>query len=222
MIVSGETVMSEMLAMLPGQKLFSKMSASAETLLAEAKALALEVADVRPLPRVRDLSCKHPQGEAYFEFAATMVQGMSKNFPAPLRCLEAVKNATTKKFDDGMVAEREAFMQLMMTPESRSLRHLFMAERAASKIPDVPGDTPVREIRTVGVIGAGTMGGGISMNFLNAGIPVTILETKQEALDRGVATIRKNYEAQVKRASSPSRSTSSAWRCSAPRSTMAI
>lgn len=105
-----------------------------------------------------------------------------------------------------MVAEREAFMQLMMTPESRSLRHLFMAERAASKIPDVPGDTPVREIRTVGVIGAGTMGGGISMNFLNAGIPVTILETKQEALDRGVATIRKNYEAQVKRASSPSRS----------------
>jgi 3-hydroxyacyl-CoA dehydrogenase len=83
MIVSGETVMSEMLAMLPGQKLFDKMSASAETLLAEAKALALEVADVRPLPRVRDLSCKHPQGEAYFEFAATMVQGMSKNFPRP-------------------------------------------------------------------------------------------------------------------------------------------
>ncbi|UUC91913.1 3-hydroxyacyl-CoA dehydrogenase NAD-binding domain-containing protein [Comamonas sp. C11] len=199
MIVSGEAVMSEMLAMLPGQNLFNKMSASAETLLAEAKALALEVADVRPLPRVRDLSCKHPQGEAFFEFAATMVQGMSKNFPAPMRCLEAVKNATTKKFDDGMVAEREAFMQLMMTPESRSLRHLFMAERAASKIPDVPGDTPVREIRTVGVIGAGTMGGGISMNFLNAGIPVTILETKQEALDRGVATIRKNYEAQVKK-----------------------
>jgi 3-hydroxyacyl-CoA dehydrogenase len=112
--------------------------------------------------------------------------------------VDAVKNAT-KKFDDGMVAEREAFMQLMMTPESRSLRHLFMAERAASKIPDVPGDTPVREIKTVGVIGAGTMGGGIAMNFLNAGIPVTMLETKQEALDRGVATIRKNYEAQVKK-----------------------
>ena len=98
-----------------------------------------------------------------------------------------------------MALEREAFMQLMWSPESRALRHLFMAERAASKIADVPSDTPVREIKTVGVIGAGTMGGGISMNFLNAGIPVTILETKQEALDHGVATIRKNYEAQVKK-----------------------
>ncbi|MFD2754030.1 3-hydroxyacyl-CoA dehydrogenase NAD-binding domain-containing protein [Comamonas terrae] len=199
MIVSGEAVKSEMLAAIPGQTLFDKMASSAETLLAEAKAFALEVADRRPLPRVRDLPCKHPQGEAYFQFARTMVQGMSKNFPAPVRCVDAVQNATTKKFDDGMALERETFMQLMMTPESRSLRHLFMAERAASKIADVPSDTPVREIRTVGVIGAGTMGGGISMNFLNAGIPVTILETKQEALDRGVATIRKNYEAQVKK-----------------------
>ena len=138
MIVTGEAIQSEMLAMVPGQKLFTKMASSADSLLTEAKAYALEVADARPLPRVRDLPCKHPQGEAYFEFAQTMVQGMSKNFPAPLRCLEAVKNATTKKFDDGMAAEREAFMQLMMTPESRSLRHLFMAERAASKITDVP------------------------------------------------------------------------------------
>ena len=87
----------------------------------------------------------------------------------------------------------------MFTPESRALRHLFMAERAASKIPDVPEDTPQREIKSVAVIGAGTMGGGISMNFLNAGIPVTILEMKQEALDRGIATIRKNYEGQVKK-----------------------
>ena len=199
MIVSGEAVKSEMLASIPGQKLFNKMASSPEALLAEAKGLALEIADVRPLPRVRDLPCKHPQGEAYFEFAATMVQGMSKNFPAPARCVEAVKHATIKKFDDGMALEREAFMQLMLTPESRSLRHLFLAERAASKIADVPADTPVRDIRTVGVIGAGTMGGGIAMNFLNAGLPVTMLETKQEALDRGVATIRKNYEAQVKK-----------------------
>lgn len=199
MIVSGEAVKSEMLASIPGQKLFNKLASSPEALLAEAKALALEMADVRPLPRVRDLPCKHPQGEAYFEFAATMVQGMSKNFPAPARCVEAVKNATTKKFDEGMALEREAFMQLMMTPESRSLRHLFLAERAASKIADVPADTPVRDIQAVGVIGAGTMGGGIAMNFLNAGVPVTILETKQEAVDRGVATIRKNYEAQVKK-----------------------
>ncbi len=87
----------------------------------------------------------------------------------------------------------------MQTPESHALRHAFFGERAASKIPDVPSDTPVRDIKQVAVIGAGTMGGGIAMNFINAGIPVTLLETKQEALDRGIATIRKNYEATVKK-----------------------
>lgn len=199
MIVSGEPVKSELLASIPGQKLFDKMAASPESLLDEAKAFALEVADKRPLPRVRDLPCKHPQGDAYFQFARNMVKGMAKNYPAPARCVDTVENAARKKFDEGMALERDAFMQLMWSPESRALRHLFMAERAASKIADVPSDTAVRDIKTVGVIGAGTMGGGISMNFLNAGIPVTILETKQEALDRGVATIRKNYEAQVKK-----------------------
>ena len=98
-----------------------------------------------------------------------------------------------------MRLEREIFIALMFTPECKALRHAFMAERAARKIPDVPADTPVREIKKVAVIGAGTMGGGIAMNFLNAGIPVVMLEMKQEALDRGVATMRKNYEAQVKK-----------------------
>ena len=102
-------------------------------------------------------------------------------------------------FDKGLKAEREGFLALLQTPESHALRHAFFGERAASKIPDVPADTPVREIRSVAVIGAGTMGGGISMNFLNAGIPVTLLETRQDALERGLATIRKNYEAQVKK-----------------------
>jgi 3-hydroxyacyl-CoA dehydrogenase len=87
----------------------------------------------------------------------------------------------------------------MLTPECKALRHAFFGERAASKIPDVPEDTAQRAVKSVAVIGAGTMGGGISMNFLNAGIPVTMLEMKQEALDRGIATIRKNYEAQVKK-----------------------
>jgi 3-hydroxyacyl-CoA dehydrogenase len=126
-----------------------------------------------------------------------MVKGMSKNFPAPAKCVDAVEAATKKKFADGMAVEREIFINLMWTAESRSLRHLFLAERAASKIPDVPSDTPKRDIKAVAVIGAGTMGGGIAMNFLNAGIPVKMLEMKQEALDRGIATIRKNYEAQV-------------------------
>ncbi|MBA3057505.1 3-hydroxyacyl-CoA dehydrogenase NAD-binding domain-containing protein, partial [Rhodoferax sp.] len=199
MIVSGEPVKSEMLAMLPGQQLFNKMAASTESLLQEALAYASEVADVRPLPLVRNLPCKHPQGDAYFQFARNMVGGMSKNFPAPLKCVDAVQAAAKKKFDDGLLTERELFINLMWTPESRALRHIFMAQRAASKIPDVPADTPTREIKSIAVIGAGTMGGGISMNFLNAGIAVKMLEMKQDALDRGIAIIRKNYEAQVKK-----------------------
>ncbi|QTN28620.1 enoyl-CoA hydratase/isomerase family protein [Rhodoferax sp. AJA081-3] len=198
-IVSGEPIKSEMLAMLPGQKLFDKMATSAESLAEEALAFARSVADVRPLPLVRDMKCKHPQGDAYFQFARNMVKGMSKNFPAPAKCVDAVEAATKKKFDEGMAVEREIFINLMWTAESKSLRHLFLAERAASKIPDVPADTAQRAINSVAVIGAGTMGGGIAMNFLNAGIPVKMLEMKQEALDRGVATIRKNYEAQVKK-----------------------
>ncbi len=199
LIVSGEPVKSEMIAGVPGQKLFDKMAASAESLAAEALAFAQSVADARPLPLVRNLPCKHPEGDAYFQFARNMVKGMAKNFPAPAKCVDAVEAATKKKFAEGMLVEREIFINLMWTPESRALRHLFMAERAASKIPDVASDTPKRDIKLVGVIGAGTMGGGISMNFLNAGIPVKILEMKQEALDRGVATIKKNYEAQVKK-----------------------
>ncbi len=199
MIVSGEPIMSEMLAMLPGQKLFDKMASSAETLLDEALSYARSVADVRPMPLVRELPCRHPQGDAYFQFARNMVKGMSKNFPAPGKCVDAVQAATKGKFEAGMTTERELFINLMWTPESKALRHIFMAERAASKIPDVPADTPLRTIGSVAVIGAGTMGGGISMNFLNAGIPVVMLEMKQDALDRGVATIRKNYEAQVKK-----------------------
>ena len=192
MIVSGEPVKSELLASLPGQKLFDKMSASAESLAEEAIAFAKSVADTRPMPLVRNLPCKHPQGDAYFQFARNMVKGMSKNFPAPVKCVDIVEAATKNKFDEGMRIEREIFTNLMLTPESRALRHLFVAERAASKIPDVPADTPVRKIERVAVVGAGTMGGGITMNFLSAGIPVTLLETKQEALDKGVATIRRD------------------------------
>jgi 3-hydroxyacyl-CoA dehydrogenase len=199
MIVSGEPVKSELLAQIPGQKLFDKLSQSAESLADEALAFAQSVADTRPLPLVRNLPCKHPNGDAYFQFARNMVKGMAKNYPAPLKCVDAVEAATKRKFDEGMALEREFFTNLMFTPESRSLRHIFMAERAASKIPDVPADTPQREIKSIAVIGAGTMGGGISMNFLNAGIPVKMLEMKQDALDRGIATIRKNYESQVKK-----------------------
>ena len=197
MIVKGDPVSSESLAALPGQRLIDRLIEG--DLLDGACAFAREVADRRPLPRVRDLPCVHPEPDAYFQFARNTVKAMAKNFPAPARCVDAVEAAVKRKFDDGMAYEREIFLALMLTPECKALRHAFFGERAASKIPDVPDNTPVRPITRVAVIGAGTMGGGTSMNFLNAGVPVTILETKQEALDRGVATIRKNYEAQVKK-----------------------
>ena len=149
MIVSGEAVKSEMLAMIPGQKLFDKMASSVETLAEEALALARSLADTRPLPLVRNLPCKHPQGDAYFQFARNMVKGMAKNFPAPPKCVDAVEAATKQKFDVGMATERDIFVALMQTAESRALRHIFMAERAASKIPDVPSDTPQRLVKSV-------------------------------------------------------------------------
>ena len=167
------------------------------------KALAFAekvVTEKRPMKRVRDTRIKYPNHELFLHFARTMVKGMAGPFPAPIKCLDAVSAAvTSKSFDEGLAFEREAFQQLMMTSESRALRHLFFAERAASKIADIPDDTPVRKIARVGIIGAGTMGGGIAMNFLNAGIAVTILEMKQEALDRGIGVIRKNYEGTLKK-----------------------
>ena len=102
-------------------------------------------------------------------------------------------------FDEGMKRERELFVELLTSPESAAQRYYFFAEREAAKVLDVPADTPQREIKTAGIIGAGTMGGGIAMNFANAGIPVTIVEVKQEALDRGLKTIRTNYENTAKR-----------------------
>jgi 3-hydroxyacyl-CoA dehydrogenase len=197
MIVSGEPVKSEMLAMAPGQTLFQKIIDG--DLMTGAIAYANEIADVRPLPLVRDLKVSHPNADAYFQFTRNMVGGMSKNFPAPLKCVEAVAASVRMKFDEGMKFERELFTALMFTPECKALRHVFTADRATTKIPDVPADTPTRNIAKVAVIGAGTMGGGISMNFLNAGLPVVMLEMKQEALDKGLAIIRKNYESQVKK-----------------------
>jgi len=197
MIVSGEPVKSELLAKLPGQKLFDKIVDS--DVVEAAVALAREKAAVRPLPMTKNLKVEYANADAYFQFARNMVGGMSKNFPAPLKCVDAVAASTRMKFDDGMKFEREIFLALMATPESKALRHAFVAERATNKIADVPADTPVREIRKVAVIGAGTMGGGIAMNFLNAGIPVVMLEMKQEALDKGIGILRKNYDAQVKK-----------------------
>ena len=194
MIVSGQPVPANAFAGTP------LVHALIEGDLVEgAVAFAAQVA-VRgePLPRARDLKVKQPNADAFLQFARNTVAAASKPFPAPLQCVEAVA-ASLKPFDEGLQTERTLFQALMQTPESRALRHVFQAERAAAKVPGLPEGTVLRPIARVGVIGAGTMGGGITMNFLNAGIPVVLLEMKQEALDRGLATIRKNYENSMKK-----------------------
>jgi len=194
MIVSGNPVPSEKFA---NTKLFDELIQG--ELIPGAIAFAKKIADQRPLPKVRDLKIDYPNHEAFFQFARNTVGAVARNFPAPMKCLECVAAAVTMKFEDGVKFEREQFAYLVQTTESKALRHAFFGERAASKIPDVPEDTPTRTIKSAAVVGAGTMGGGIAMNFANAGIPVTVLETKQEALDKGLATVRKNYENSMKK-----------------------
>ena len=196
MIVSGTPVASEKLAR---TALFDEVFAADANLVESAIAFAAKVADVRPLPRVRDRKVDYPNHEAFLQFSRNTVKAMAGPYPAPLECVETVAASVTMKFEDGLKFERERFLHLIQTPESKALRHAFFAERVASKVPDVPADTPTRDIKQAAVIGAGTMGGGIAMNFVNAGIPVVLLETKQEALDKGIATIRKNYENTMKK-----------------------
>ncbi|MBB5460956.1 3-hydroxyacyl-CoA dehydrogenase NAD-binding domain-containing protein [Paraburkholderia sp. Cpub6] len=197
MIVSGAPVLSEKLA---DSGLFDEVVANPAELADAALAFARKVgAEAGPHPKVRDRKIEHPNAAGFIQFARNSVAAIAKNFPAPHKCIDAVEAGVKDGFDKGLAFERECFIALVQTPESRALRHAFFGERAASKIPDVPADTSVRDIERVAVIGAGTMGAGIAMNFLNAGIPVTLLETKQEALDRGLATIRKNYEATVRK-----------------------
>ena len=197
MIVSGNPVAAETLAAIPGQILFDQIVGG--DLLGAAVTFARHrAAEGTPLPRLREVGTVHGDVAA---ISAKVRAAVPAGFPAPLRCIECVEAAVSQSFDAGIAIERRAFAELMDTPECRALRHAFFAERAASKIPDVAEDTPTRKIAKVGVIGAGTMGGGIAMNFLNAGVPVAILESGSEALERGLATIRKNYEGAVKRGS---------------------
>jgi len=193
MIVSGDPVAAEKLSgSLIGQVITGDW-------LEGAVAYARNVARDDSRPRVRDRPATAPDDPGYFTAARAKAAKDSRNLPAPQRCIDAVEAATTKPFDEGLAYERELFLALMNSPESRGLRHAFFSERAAARILDVPADTPVRAVRRIAVVGAGTMGGGIAMSFINAGFPVTILETQQAALDRGLGVIRANYESAVKR-----------------------
>lgn len=146
----------------------------------------------RPRPTgERAVSFEGGEFDRFAEQNARKIKGLD----APQACIEAVRAATTLSLAEGQEKERSLFHRLMDGAQSKALRHAFFAERAAAKIDGQPKDVPLRSIAKVGVIGAGTMGGGISMNFLSAGIPVTIVEMAQEALDRGTSLMRKNYEA---------------------------
>ncbi|KQM40981.1 3-hydroxyacyl-CoA dehydrogenase [Sphingomonas sp. Leaf10] len=162
-------------------------------LLEEAIAFAREVADIRPLPRTSEKSVSpDPEAVAAFEKANAR---RFRGYEAPAANVACVVKASETPFAEGIEFERQQFMKLMFSVQSAAQRHIFFAERKASKIDGIDDDIALRPIKHIGVIGAGTMGGGIAMNFLSAGIPVTIVEMQQDALDRGVGIIRKNYEA---------------------------
>ena len=154
----------------------------------------------QPLPRIRDARAKLDEDpQTFFARVREQVAKESKGYPAPLLIVECAEAAVTLPFDEGRRLERANFDKLVAGPESKALRHMFFAERQTSKIPDVPEDTPVREVKGVAVVGAGTMGGGIAMSFANAGIPVTLVDMTEEALNRGINLIKKNYSATVEK-----------------------
>ncbi len=158
------------------------------------------VAEKRPLRKTSGLKVPHTEPGLFVEFEKSIAK-KQRGFLAPFYCIKAVKAACELPFAEGCLRERELFLELMASPHSKAQRHVFFAEREVAKIPGLPEDPPTRQIKTVGIIGAGTMGGGISMCFANAGIAVTLLEMNQQNLERGLNTIRKNYANSVAKGS---------------------
>jgi 3-hydroxyacyl-CoA dehydrogenase len=166
-------------------------------LLAGAIAFAKAKAASHETRKVRDIALSADAVSAGLEACRKVRESLAKTargMNAPYAVVEAIEAGLRQGFDAGSVRERELFAKCVVSTESKALRHLFFAEREVAKVPDVPKDTPVKEIKRAAVVGAGTMGGGIAMNYANAGIPVLLKEVDQAALDRGLATIRKNYE----------------------------
>jgi len=195
LIVSGEPVPAERFA---GTPLLEQIAEG--DLLESALALADQVVvEGRALKRARDLSVTHPKPEAFFMFVRNSVGALSQHNPAPLKCVEAVQAALTQPFDEGLRSEARLFSELNSSPESRALQHLFLAQRRASKVEGIAEAVKPRSVTNVGVVGAGTMGSGIAINFLQAGLTTVILETKQEALDRGVQHIADFFNSRVKK-----------------------
>jgi 3-hydroxyacyl-CoA dehydrogenase len=165
-------------------------------LIPHAVAFAEEVRDIRPLPRSSERQDRIANVDpAVFDNFREANGRKFRGFDAPKANIKAVRIATEKPYSEGVIDERKLFMELMSGTQARAQQYFFFSERKAAKIDGIGDDVKPRPVNKVGVIGAGTMGGGISMNFLSAGIPVTIVETSQEALDRGTGVMRKNYEA---------------------------
>ncbi|MBQ0798549.1 MAG: enoyl-CoA hydratase/isomerase family protein [Porticoccaceae bacterium] len=142
---------------------------------------------------IRDITPEAAGPEVFDNYEQSIAR-KQRGFLAPFHIIKSIRAAFELPFDEGMARESELFMELMTSSESAAQRHIFFAEREVAKVPGLAKDTPKRDIKTAAVIGAGTMGGGIAMNFANAGIPVKLLEMKQEYLDKGIALIRSNYE----------------------------
>ena len=174
--------------------LLDELVPEGENLRAAGVAFAKRMLDEkRPLRKIRAQTVAGGSPELFTEFRAKNAKAF-RGFEAPEAIIQCVEAAATLPFDQGQAAERRLFKGLVEGVQSQAQRYMFFAERQAAKIDGLPEGTATRPVKKVGMIGAGTMGGGIAMNFLNRGIPVTIVETQQAALDRGQATIRKNYE----------------------------
>jgi 3-hydroxyacyl-CoA dehydrogenase len=201
MIVSGRHVPAEEAKRLG---IIDELVEAGGDLRQEAIAMARRIADIRPLPRIRDRDEKLAEAKTdpgIFDGMRKSIARRARNQKAPYNCIAAVEAACSLPFDDGIRRERELFDELENSAEARALRYAFFAEREVAKLPDIPRDTPLRPIKTAAIVGAGTMGGGIAMSFAEFGFPVKLLEASPEALDRGIARIRSNYETSVKRGS---------------------
>jgi len=195
MVVSGKPMS---VVKLPG--VFDKISDKPEHLLEDTRQYLGALTPANAIKRTSDIKLSmNDEIQGVFDAVTAQTKKAARGFFAPLKCIEAVKGAFTLAFSDGLKHEGSLFMECMDTPQARAQQHFFFAERAAGHVSDFDKSTPERSIDKVAIIGAGTMGGGIAMNFANVGIPVTLLELKQEALDKGLALIRKNYENSAKK-----------------------
>ncbi len=170
----------------------------------EAIAWAKSIAEKRPLPRVRDRSEKLAEAKSdpgMFDAARKTYARKMRGQPAPEKCIQAVEAACTQPFDEGVATERRLFNELENTDEAKALRYAFFAEREINRVPGMPKDLKLPEIKTIAVVGAGTMGGGIAMSFSDAGLPVKLVDANPEVLAKGLARIKANYETSVKRGS---------------------